>query len=165
MTEIRTALAADAPFIHQIAEATWFNAYEPIIGREQVQYMLDAMYDTEVLAQQISNNEQTYLLLFENNTPVAFASYAPRKENQVVYKLHKLYCLEETRGKGYGRMLVNAVEDAVKQNNSNILELNVNRYNPAKNFYEKIGFTVVYEEDIPIGTYWMNDYVMRKELL
>lgn len=165
MTEIRTALAADAPFIHHIAEATWFNTYEPIIGREQVRYMLDAMYDTEVLAQQISNNEQTYLLLFENNTPVAFASYAPRKENSSIYKLHKLYCLEETRGKGYGRMLVNAVEDAVKQNNSNILELNVNRYNPAKNFYEKIGFTVVYEEDIPIGTYWMNDYVMRKELL
>ena len=24
---------------------------------------------------------------------------------------------------------------------------------------------VVYEDDVPIGKYWMNDYVMRKELV
>jgi ribosomal protein S18 acetylase RimI-like enzyme len=39
--------------------------------------------------------------------------------------------------------------------------LNVNRYNPAKDFYEKLGFKIILEEDIPIGQYWMNDYVMR----
>ena len=44
------------------------------------------------------------------------------------------------------------------------LDLNVNRHNKAKNFYEKMGFQVAYEEDIPIGKYWMNDYVMRKIL-
>jgi len=27
-----------------------------------------------------------------------------------------------------------------------------------------MGFTIAYEEDIPIGPYWMNDYVMRKIL-
>jgi hypothetical protein len=40
----------------------------------------------------------------------------------------------------------------------------VNRYNNAKSFYEKMGFAIVREEDIPIGPYWMNDYVMRKAL-
>jgi diamine N-acetyltransferase len=45
--------------------------------------------------------------------------------------------------------------------NVSILDLNVNRHNPAKSFYEKIGFTVLREEDVPIGPYWMNDYVMR----
>ena len=44
------------------------------------------------------------------------------------------------------------------------LDLNVNRHNKAKSFYEKMGFTIAYEEDIPIGDYWMNDFVMRKEL-
>jgi hypothetical protein len=44
------------------------------------------------------------------------------------------------------------------------LDLNVNRYNKAKSFYEKMGFAVAYEEDIPIGKYWMNDFVMRKEI-
>ena len=31
-------------------------------------------------------------------------------------------------------------------------------------FYEKMGFEIVAEEDIPIGDYFMNDYVMRKPL-
>jgi ribosomal protein S18 acetylase RimI-like enzyme len=44
-----------------------------------------------------------------------------------------------------------------------VLDLNVNRNNQAKHFYEKIGFNVIREEDIPIGPYWMNDYVMRIE--
>jgi hypothetical protein len=42
----------------------------------------------------------------------------------------------------------------------------VNRYNPAKDFYGKRGFTIVYTEDIDIGGgYFMNDYVMRKVIV
>jgi GNAT superfamily N-acetyltransferase len=68
------------------------------------------------------------------------------------------------QGKGYGKMLLQAVEHAVLKAGENILELNVNRDNKAKQFYERMGFEVVYDEDIPIGPYWMNDHVMRKKL-
>lgn len=164
MVSIRTALETDAAAIQEIAEATWATTYEPIVGATQVRYMLDTLYNTEKLTKQISDKEQVYLLLLENNIPVAFASYSPRTENPDIYKLHKLYALNETRGKGYGRLLVEAVEKAVTDAGKTTLDLNVNRYNPAKGFYEKLGFTVAYEEDIPIGDYWMNDYVMRKRL-
>jgi ribosomal protein S18 acetylase RimI-like enzyme len=60
--------------------------------------------------------------------------------------------------------LLQEVEKAILAKGKNILELNVNKYNPAKDFYEKMGFEVAYEEDIPIGPYWMNDFVMRKKL-
>jgi ribosomal protein S18 acetylase RimI-like enzyme len=43
--------------------------------------------------------------------------------------------------------------------------LNVNRNNEAKEFYKKLGFKIIREEDIPIGQYWMNDYVMRLTIL
>ena len=75
-----------------------------------------------------------------------------------------MYCLPITQGKGYGKTLINAVAEKTKESGKNILDLNVNRYNNAKSFYERMGFEVVYEEDIPIGPYWMNDYVMRKVL-
>ena len=66
---------------------------------------------------------------------------------------------------GYGKALLAAVEDAVKAAGSNILELNVNRNNPAMGFYKKQGFGIIYEEDIQIGNgYEMNDYVMQKLL-
>jgi GNAT superfamily N-acetyltransferase len=104
------------------------------------------------------------LLLAEEGTPVAFAAYSPRDENPDIYKLHKLYCLPQTQGKGYGKILINEIAEKTREAGKKVLELNVNRYNQAKSFYEKMGFVIAYEEDIAIGPYWMNDYVMRKEL-
>lgn len=61
-------------------------------------------------------------------------------------------------------MLITEVIDNTISAGKHTLDLNVNRYNKAKSFYEKMGFQVAYEEDIAIGPYWMNDYVMRKQL-
>ena len=66
--------------------------------------------------------------------------------------------------KGYGKTLINQVISNTLAAGVRTLDLNVNRYNNAKTFYEKMGFEVAYEEDIPIGKYWMNDFVMRKQL-
>lgn len=168
---IRKATPEDVEIIREIAEKTWWVAYSPILEKEQISYMLGTIYSTENVTSQIKNNTQTYLLLIEpahpaggDNKPVAFAAYSPREEAPEIYKLHKLYCLPETQGKGYGKILINEVMNETVEAGKHTLDLNVNRNNKAKSFYEKMGFQVAYEEDIPIGDYWMNDYVMRKEL-
>lgn len=161
---IREATVADVPAILQIAEQTWWPTYEPLLGREQVTYMLSTIYAPEKIMAQVKNAEQTFLLLFEDEQPVAFAAYSPREEDAEIYKLHKLYCLPVTQGRGYGKILIQAVMDKTREAGKTTLDLNVNRHNKAKDFYERMGFTTAYEEDIPIGQYWMNDYVMRKEL-
>jgi len=171
MYTIRQATITDVEIIRTLAHKTWWDAYAPILDPEQITYMLGEIYSAEKITGQITNNTQTYLLLIEpadaaggDNKPVAFAAYSPREENQEIYKLHKLYCLPETQGKGYGKILINEVIRKAIEAGKRTLDLNVNRHNKAKTFYEKMGFSVVYEEDIPIGKYWMNDYVMRKEL-
>jgi GNAT superfamily N-acetyltransferase len=161
---IRAATVEDVETIRQLADAIWRPSYGAILSPEQLNFMLAEIYSTEKITSQIIQDEQTYLLLIEGDDPVAFAAYSPREENADIYKLHKLYCLPSTQGKGHGKLLVERVCSDVLAAGKNILELNVNRYNPSKHFYEKLGFTVKYEEDIPIGPYWMNDYVMRKEL-
>ena len=161
---IREATVNDVETIRHIANETWLPAYGAILSKEQLAYMLAEIYATDKITSQIINNEQTYLLLFEGDDPVAFAAYSPREEKADVYKLHKLYCLPSTQGKGYGKQLIDKVCADVLAAGKTILELNVNRYNNAKYFYEKLGFVVVNEEDIPIGPYYMNDYVMRKQL-
>lgn len=161
---IREATVADVGAIIQIAEQTWWPTYEPLLGKEQVAYMLAELYSVEKITKQIAENQQTFLLLLEDGQSVAFAGYSPREEDAGIYKLHKLYCLPVTQGKGYGKILINAVAYKVIEAGKHTLDLNVNRYNNAKSFYEKMGFMVILEEDIPIGPYWMNDYVMRKEL-
>jgi N-acetylglutamate synthase-like GNAT family acetyltransferase len=164
MYTIRTATVNDVDTILQIADTTWWATYSAILDREQIEFMLAEIYSAEKIEKQVADNLQTYLLLEEEGIPVAFAGYSPRDENSDIYKLHKLYCLPQTQGKGYGKILINEVAEKTREAGKEILELNVNRYNQAKSFYEKMGFTVAYEEDIAIGPYWMNDYVMRKEL-
>jgi N-acetylglutamate synthase-like GNAT family acetyltransferase len=164
MYTIRKATVNDIDTILYIADTTWWATYGAILEREQIEFMLAEIYSEEKIEKQIAGALQTYLLLEEEGTPVAFAAYSPRDENPDIYKLHKLYCLPQTQGKGYGKILINEVANNTAEAGKNVLELNVNRYNQAKSFYEKMGFAVAYEEDIAIGPYWMNDYVMRKEL-
>jgi len=164
MYHIREATIEDVATIRHLAEETWWPTYGPIIEKKQIEFMLNEIYATEKLYYQIANHEQTFLLLIEDEQPVAFAAYSPRGEDPDIYKLHKLYCLPSTQGKGYGKVLINEVSERVLRAGKHTLDLNVNRYNKAKTFYEKMGFSVAYEEDIAIGKYWMNDFVMRKEL-
>jgi GNAT superfamily N-acetyltransferase len=161
---IREATIADVDAIIDIAEKTWWPTYSPILSTEQITFMLSVLYSTEKIYSQISTGEQSFLLLIEDEVPVAFAGFSPRDENPDIYKLHKLYCLPQTQGKGYGKVMIDEVCKRVLAVGKHTLDLNVNRYNKAKSFYEKMGFVVVYEEDIAIGEYWMNDYVMRKDL-
>ena len=165
MYHIREAGIADVAAIREIANQTWWPTYGPILSAEQISYMLGVLYSEEKITNQIANREQTFLILVEDdNQPVAFAGYSPREEDPEIYKLHKLYCLPQTQGKGYGKILINAVEAEVIASGKHVLDLNVNRFNTARSFYEKKGFEVIYEEDIAIGEYWMNDFVMRKLL-
>ena len=164
MYTIRRATIKDVETIRSLAKEIWYDTYLPILAEAQLEYMLGEIYSTKKLSTQIKNNEQTFLLLLEDEQVVAFAAYSPRVEDPDIYKLHKIYCLPTTQGKGYGKVLINTVCDAVIKADKHNLELNVNRHNKAKDFYEKMGFKVIYEEDVPIGPYYMNDYVMRKEL-
>jgi GNAT superfamily N-acetyltransferase len=161
---IRKASPEDAVTICNIAEKTWWHTYSPILEKEQINYMLGEIYSLDKITSQLKHDTQIYLLLIEDDKPVAFAGYSPRGEDPEIYKLHKLYCLPETQGKGYGKILISEVASKTLEAGKHTLDLNVNRHNKAKNFYEKMGFEVAYEEDIPIGKYWMNDYVMRKKL-
>lgn len=151
----------DIPVIQQIAEKTWWPTYSPILTPQQIRYMLDAIYGTKTLEEVMQNGSQKFILLRDEHGTQGFASYGPRPDDSNIFKLHKIYVLPENHGKGYGRLLIEEVRRRVSNAGSHILDLNVNRYNKARYFYEKLGFRVIREEDVPIGPYFMNDYVMR----
>lgn len=152
---------SDIPTIQEIAEKTWWPTYSKIISKEEIRFMLDNIYKTEVIAEAMTNGSQHFILLNIDSVTQGFASFGRRKEDPSVYKLHKIYVVPENHGLGYGRLLIEEVKRRLVIENIRILDLNVNRYNSAKSFYEKLGFSVIAQEDVPIGPYWMNDYVMR----
>jgi len=119
-------------------------------------------YNEQKLKTEIEQGVE-FILIYEDVQPAGFAAFS--KTEPEVYKLHKIYVLPSQQGKGTGRFIIDEVIKAIKQVGAMALQLNVNRNNNAKLFYEKLGFVVIREEDIDIGNgYFMNDYVMEKKL-
>ena len=120
------------------------------------------MYSLAAITEQIAIKGHHFLLLSEDDKYLGFASYELNYLSGIT-KLHKLYVLPETQGKGAGRLLMTKIEEAAASNNNDKVSLNVNRYNPAINFYLKNGYTKAGEEDINIGNgYLMEDFIMEK---
>lgn len=156
---IKQAHTNDISTIIELQKKTWFPTYLPILAREQVEYMFELMYSESSLRDQIENLGHTFLLLYDNNSAIGFASFSPVEESNI-FKIHKIYILTETQGTGAGRFLMAAVLKKCKEKGAEEIRLNVNRYNKARFFYEKMGFVILSEEDIPVGPYLMNDYIM-----
>ena len=155
---IRKAGIMEIDTIMKLAETVWPVTYKDILSAEQISYMMNLFYSEASLREQFSKH--TFLIVYLAGEPVGFASYSVTGES--VYKLHKLYILTSIQGRGLGRALINFIITALQLSGGTALELNVNRNNEAKMFYERLGFEVFREEDIDIGNgYWMNDYVMR----
>jgi ribosomal protein S18 acetylase RimI-like enzyme len=158
----RPASFNDISCIQEIAGKTWPSAYEKVLGKQQVEYMLGLFYSRLALEEQMKNHHHFYLAL-QNYLPIGFTSFS--KIDEGLYKLQKLYVLPYAQKTGAGRTLLETVMTIAKSMGAVRLQLNVNRKNVAKDFYSKAGFTVIKEEDIDIGNgYLMNDYVMSKTL-
>ncbi len=164
MLSISKATATDIPVIRDLAMQVWPQTYTPILGEEQVAYMLGLFYAPDALRKQIEAPGHTFLICCDDGLPVAFAGYEAVDDN--VVKLHKIYIAQSQQGKGIGKFLLAAIVDDIKKKGAIALRLNVNRYNyNAKAFYEKSGFVHVNDEDIDIGNgYYMNDHVLQLPL-
>lgn len=160
---IRQASEHDIPAINELAEKIWWPSYRNIISDEQISFMLNDMYSAESLKEQMNSGIE-FLLVEKENIPLAFAGYSLTDPENQVYKLHKLYVLPTEQGNGTGRNLIAKVSSLAKAKGGKILELNVNRGNPAHHFYRKIGFDIHQTVDINYHHFVLNDYVMRKNL-
>ncbi|MBM3414925.1 MAG: GNAT family N-acetyltransferase [Bacteroidetes bacterium] len=124
--------------------------------------MLNMMYSEQSLAKEMKDKHE-FILVNDGKEPVGFASFSLTEPG--VYKLHKIYILPSLQGKGAGRFVIGEILKAIARKSGRALRLNVNRNNTAKDFYIKLGFEIVGEEDIDIGNgYFMNDYVMEKKI-
>ena len=164
MISIQNARPSDIITIRELAEKIWWPTYTNIIEKEQISFMLGTIYSHETMLKVMEDKSQEFVLLYEDNVAKGFASYGGWGEETNAWKIHKLYVLPESQGKGFGKELLNEIKHRAKSNGVTTLVLNVNRKNPAFSFYKGYGFSVLREEDIPIGPFWMNDYVMTLSL-
>ena len=161
---IKLASIEDIPAIVKIAYDTWFVTYQDVISQAQIEYMFGEMYTPESIYKQMDFYKHAFLILYQAEMPIGFASYGKLEEPINTYKLHKLYLLPSEQNKGFGRMLLNEVEKQVADLGADYLHLNVNRKNPALSFYEKLGYEIIETVDIPFAEFWLNDFILSKKI-
>ena len=162
MQLVKKADVEDIPLIRELTFAIWPQTYSSLISKEQVDYMLQMMYSPASLQKQMKDGS-TFIIVYEDALPVGFAAYKPI--DTLTWKLDKIYILSSQQGKGTGKFIINFIVDEIKNKEAKALQLQVNRYNKAKDFYEKLGFKIIQTANFDIGNgYFMNDYVMELAL-
>lgn len=61
--------------------------------------------------------------------------------------IHNLQIINSYQGQGIGKMAMNIIEEIARSNNSETIEARVFKSNPAVNFYKKIKYKVINEDD------------------
>lgn len=146
-----------------LARKIWTEHYVPIIGQEQVEYMLAKFQSAEAIDDQINLEGYTYYLITSGNQPVGYIG--TRHEDKELF-LSKLYILDSERGKGFGRYGVDFLETECLKSGFECITLTVNRNNLHTILaYERMGFEKYGEMIGDIGSgYVMDDYLMRKRI-
>ena len=163
--EIIKATRDHISIIQDIANEVWPKTFKEILSPEQIGYMMDMMYSTPSLENQMDQLNHHYLLVKKDRENLGFLSYEHGYKGKPWTKIHKIYVLSYIQGGGVGRFLINAAADIARQRGDTELSLNVNRYNKAIKFYERMGFEITGNENIDIGNnFLMEDYIMNKKL-
>ncbi|HQQ93314.1 MAG TPA: GNAT family N-acetyltransferase [Bacteroidia bacterium] len=149
--------AADIPLIADLARLIWRQHYTDIIGENQIAYMLQKMYSSESLLEQISEKQNRFFIIQDGQITLGFISII--QENNTDWFLSKFYINQNFARKGIGSSVFKNILEGLDPTR---IKLTVNRQNfKAINFYFKLGFRIQSVADFDIGQgYFMNDFVM-----
>ncbi|NLZ96155.1 MAG: GNAT family N-acetyltransferase [Bacteroidales bacterium] len=165
MVNIRTVNKEQIATIRELAQEFWPVAFDAILSAEQIEYMMEMMYNPASLEKQMNKGHQ-FAIASRKDKQVGYLSYETNCDNSNKTKIHKLYISPNHQRLGVGEAMVNFVAlQALKANNSTLF-LNVNKHNKkAISFYNKLHFQLVKEEKIDIGDgFIMDDYVFELTL-
>ena len=143
-----------------MATAILREYYDPLLGKEQNDYMLDLFQSVRGITDQLRHGYRYYFVR-EDGRNIGFMAFFPREDHMY---LSKLYLYREERGRGHAREMLEFVAGKAREEGLRAIELNVNKYNRTVRIYEKLGFRIRRAEKNDIGSgYYMDDYVFRLE--
>ena len=142
-----------------LGDEIWREHYTPIIGENQVTYMLDKFQSNEAIKSQI-NEGYLYFLLKEGNINIGY--FSVQRRDKTLF-LSKVYIQKKHRGKGYFQKTMNHVTTLAHREFCTSISLTVNKYNTNSiNIYLNKGFKIMESAVFAIGNgYVMDDYVME----
>ena len=95
----------------EIATAIIRDYYNPIIGKEQNEYMIKMFQTEEAILEQLEHG-YNYYFVREDGRDLGFIAFYPR-ENALY--LSKLYLFKEERGKGFAKPILEFLKEKAKE--------------------------------------------------
>ncbi len=146
--------------VSRLARDIWHEHYLPMIGSNQVLYMLEKFQSEDAIQQQINEGYRYYLIIDRQIDKQVEAGYFSVKDKGEKLFLSKLYVLKSWRGKGIGKQGIEFIKSTFS---NSVIQLTVNKNNSNSiAFYKNVGFKIVDDVVTDIGSgFVMDDYVME----
>jgi diamine N-acetyltransferase len=143
-----------------LAYEIWNEHYVPIIGQDQVSYMVDKFQSFEAISAQIKEDDYEYYIINYAFEPSGYIGIKPSGEELF---LSKFYIIGNKRGKGLGKRGVEFIIKLAKELGIRTISLTVNKENVNSiKAYEQMGFKNLGPIVTDIGEgFIMDDYVMK----
>lgn len=154
---------ADIAVVAALAAEVWEEFYVPLIGRAQVDYMVEKFQSAAAIASQIEEGYE-YFLLRRGARNVGYCAIREDRADLALF-ISKFYVLSEGRGSGTGRACMEFIEQLASRRGLERLWLTVNKGNPSVSVYKRLGFHVAADIVMDIGSgFVMDDFRMEKRL-
>ena len=149
--------------ISALAREIWLEHYTPIIGAEQVEYMLAKFQSAERILEDINKNAFVYFTAehIKHKKAVGYAACKP--EGDYLF-LSKMYTHKDYRGNRIARSFLDEILALCRwEIGAKKIRLTVNKSNEGSiAAYKKMGFEVIESIKVDIGSgFFMDDYLME----
>jgi len=154
----------DISNLAHMAKEIWEEYYTPIIGKDQVNYMIDKFQSESAIIQQIKD-DYDYFIVSRNSQYIGYLCFIKNNEINSLF-LSKIYLKKPFRRMGYGREMIEFVIRQASKKRYQSITLTVNKYNKNSiRAYQKLGFIQNRELVIDIGNgFIMDDFEMSYDL-
>ena len=157
----KAATDSDIRAIADLASVIWHEHFTPIIGTEQVEYMLKKFQSYEAISDAVKNDGYTYYMAEDEHGLAGYLGAHPEDDNVF---LSKIYVERSHRRMGIASAMLEMVKSDFAD--KDYMWLTVNRNNDiAVATYNVLGFDLWREQVSDIGSgFVMDDYVFRYDL-
>jgi ribosomal protein S18 acetylase RimI-like enzyme len=167
---IRFATADDAELIADLSRRTFHETFGYVNSKENMDKFMNEQFSREKLIQEVAEPGNTFLLAFDNDTPVGYVRMRegkkfPAFENKDSIEIARIYSVNSYLGTGVGQQLMRQCIFIAKELKKEIIWLGVWEKNPrAIAFYTRWGFEKFKEQDFLLGDDLQKDWLLLKKL-
>ena len=145
--------------LEPFAASIWEQHYTPIIGADQVAFMLNKYQSAKAMSDQFSAGYK-YAVVICGDQKAGYFAYDGKAEKEVF--ISKLYIHKDFRRRGLGRRILDFISNEARVLGCTAMTLSVNKDNSNSiQFYIAYGFQTIKAQKVAIGEgFYMDDYVM-----